>query len=83
MQFLRAVAIAVIHFQLVASTPASIQDLETTCGALGVMKIDKNTLPQGVDPDHVRKCLNHPESLLRERSEGQVFKRECWNGANG
>ncbi|EXU97993.1 hypothetical protein X797_008808 [Metarhizium robertsii] len=74
MQFLKIVAIAVIYFQGVISAPASIEDLDAECGALGVMKIDKDTLPPGVNPDNVRKCLNHPESLVREKGDKKIFE---------
>ncbi|EFY95661.2 IDI-2 precursor [Metarhizium robertsii ARSEF 23] len=80
MQFLKIVAIAVIYFQGVISAPASIEDLDAECGALGVMKIDKDTLPPGVNPDNVRKCLNHPESLVREKGDKKIFERQCWKG---
>ncbi|KID91667.1 hypothetical protein MGU_01637 [Metarhizium guizhouense ARSEF 977] len=82
MQVLKAVAIAVIYFRGVIAVPASIEDLDAECGALGVMKIDKDTLPPGVNPDNVRKCLNHPESLLREKGDKKIFQRQCWKGGD-
>ncbi|KJK86451.1 hypothetical protein H633G_09692 [Metarhizium anisopliae BRIP 53284] len=74
MQVLKAVAIAVIYFQQVIAVPTSIEHLDAECGALGVMKIDKDTLPPGVNPDNVRKFLSHPESLLREKGRQEDIR---------
>lgn len=82
MKFLPTVAVAIAYLQGVLSVPASIEDLVTECGALGVMKVDKESLPPGVNPDNVRKCLNHPEGLLRQPQENEVFKRDCWKRAS-
>ncbi|KHO00054.1 uncharacterized protein MAM_01977 [Metarhizium album ARSEF 1941] len=85
MRFLKAVALAAIYCRQVTCIPASTEDLDAECGALGVMKLDKDALPPGVNPDNVRKCLGHPESLVREKDEQgpvhrDVFRRTCWKG---
>ncbi|KHN99828.1 uncharacterized protein MAM_02681 [Metarhizium album ARSEF 1941] len=83
MHFTRAAAVAAMAalcFQETASAPASFDDAASTCGALGVMKVDKDSLPPSVKPDNVRKCLNHPESLSRGNEGGEIFRRQCWPG---
>lgn len=37
-------------------------DAERDCGRLRPMRYDPKDLPEGVNPDHVRKCLCHPLS---------------------
>ena len=48
--------------------------LEAQCGKLGVMKLDKSTLPPNIDPDQVRLCDEHPTAL----EQGNVFERACY-----
>ncbi|KAK5989539.1 hypothetical protein PT974_11066 [Cladobotryum mycophilum] len=43
---------------LAASAPSA----EEECGPLGVMTFDPNDLPEGVNPEDVRKCAEHPLS---------------------
>lgn len=65
------------------------------CGNLGVM-IDNGTLPEGVDPTQLRKCVDHPlgKPDLTPRGEladtaGTLVKRVCdpgsakWGCSNG
>ena len=51
-------------------------DREAQCGALGVMEVDVNNLPAGVDPNEIRTCLEHPKSLLDVEERG-LEKRKC------
>ena len=41
---------------------AAATDAEKECGRLGVMTFDPNDLPEGVKPEDVRKCADHPLS---------------------
>ncbi|KAG5981448.1 hypothetical protein E4U55_002914 [Claviceps digitariae] len=59
----------------VVSTPSA----QPNCGSLGIITVDKSTLPASVDPDHIRQCLDHPEAKqLQQRSS--LVKRACWEG---
>ncbi|KAG6007736.1 hypothetical protein E4U21_005575 [Claviceps maximensis] len=76
MKFQTSISIALLYIQAALAVPSSLAEQE--CGGLGVMNVDPATLPEGVDPANVRKCLNHPEGLLQRDEEKNLFARECW-----
>ncbi|KAH6886794.1 hypothetical protein B0T10DRAFT_549750 [Thelonectria olida] len=51
------------------------------CGALGVADWDLNSLPAGVDVKDLRKCKEHPLSLVSPNEvENSLEKRTCYDG---
>ncbi|PWI72467.1 hypothetical protein PCL_11090 [Purpureocillium lilacinum] len=60
------------------ASSSTVNDTGTasTCGALGVMKVDKATLPDGVDAGAIRDCAEHPLAL----SASRLHKRRCYTG---
>lgn len=64
-----------------ASTVLSQDEAEAFCGELGVMNV--TDLPEDVDPNAVRTCLEHPLSALDgelEKRDESLQKRGCWYG---
>ncbi|KAL0933838.1 idi-2 precursor [Colletotrichum truncatum] len=49
------------------------------CGALGVMSSTDAAIEAGVNPSEIRKCKEHPLSLV-SREETNLFARDCWWG---
>ncbi|KAG6010470.1 hypothetical protein E4U21_006472 [Claviceps maximensis] len=59
----------------------STRAAHTTCGSLGIMAVDKSTLPPSVDAEHIRECLDHPEAKqLQPRLGLELVERACWEG---
>ncbi|KAK4094268.1 hypothetical protein Purlil1_1759 [Purpureocillium lilacinum] len=72
-------ALLVSALQLGTTSSSPISNATELCGALGVMKLDMATLPEGVDPGAIRACAEHPLAL----SSSPIQKRRCWRGQKG
>ncbi|PHH89202.1 hypothetical protein CDD83_6506 [Cordyceps sp. RAO-2017] len=72
MRFFTTIALVVF------SAAGAISSAAEECGSLGVMSVDKANLPPNVDPNAIRKCANHPETLGKDT--GVLGKRACWFG---
>ncbi|KAN0075833.1 hypothetical protein V8E54_007103 [Elaphomyces granulatus] len=60
---------------LTSAARLSQAEAETICGDLGVM--DTTNLPEGVDPNAVRTCKEHPEGAGKS-----LESRSCWFKSN-
>ncbi|EAW12326.1 uncharacterized protein ACLA_062930 [Aspergillus clavatus NRRL 1] len=60
---------------VVSGTKLSYTMAEDICGDLGVMNV--TDLPEGVDPNAVRTCKEHPEGIFQK----SLDKRDCWFGS--
>ncbi|KAJ0385514.1 hypothetical protein COL922a_006181 [Colletotrichum nupharicola] len=58
------------------------------CGPLGVMSSTDAATQAGISPADIRKCKEHPLSLVSPRdtaadaTDATVFARDCWWGDN-
>ncbi|KAM0424431.1 hypothetical protein ACHAPT_010352 [Fusarium lateritium] len=53
-------------------------DAAAECGELGVMEWELDDLEPGYDITKLRKCREHPVTLLKEKHT--LEKRKCYNG---
>lgn len=83
----RAITAAFGLSSIVSAAKLSPEQAELICGNLGVM--NATDLPEGVDPNAVRKCKEHPEGIAKgdDNLEGveldALEKRKkpgCWFG---
>ncbi|KZZ99713.1 hypothetical protein AAL_02285 [Moelleriella libera RCEF 2490] len=70
--------IAVLGFDGAACARIAYAEAKELCGSLGVM--NTTSLPEGVDPDKVRVCAEHPLSSAVKESVHDEHKRWCWEG---
>ncbi|KAI8276638.1 hypothetical protein COL154_006968 [Colletotrichum chrysophilum] len=74
------------HLSLTSAGPAPTAAEE--CGPLGVMSSTDAATKAGISPADIRKCKEHPLSLVSPRdtaadaTDATVFARDCWWGDN-
>ncbi|KAF3310803.1 hypothetical protein TWF173_009160 [Orbilia oligospora] len=59
-------AIVLFAAQISGGFAAAVSSAAAECGSLGVLEIDLNDLPAGVDPSALRKCAGHPLGHTRD-----------------
>ncbi|KAL4875536.1 hypothetical protein BJY04DRAFT_201586 [Aspergillus karnatakaensis] len=65
-------ALAAIH---PAPGSAAEAEAKAQCGALGVMYFNSDDLPEGVTPDDVRMCRDHPLGWKKTPDDGWAGER--------
>ncbi|KAK0712213.1 hypothetical protein B0T21DRAFT_352453 [Apiosordaria backusii] len=68
------------------ATPAAVSlsnaaRIKAECGPLGVMTYNETALPDFIDRNAIRKCVDHPSSTLQVESSSQknpLQKRVCY-----
>ena len=63
-----------LHIIGISSVP-----VKEECGDLGVMDFDVKDLPEGVKPEDVRKCRDHPNSLSSPNNHTNILAQSSRN----
>ncbi|KAF2966352.1 hypothetical protein GQX73_g7221 [Xylaria multiplex] len=74
MLFLNIVQLLALGASGVSASPSDIDE----CGTGGLYSVDISTLPEGVNPNGLRKCAEHP---VANTTIAALEKRDCYYGA--
>lgn len=77
--------IATIALWALGALAAPENSAAKECGDLGVNNVDISKLPANVNPNAIRKCLEHPGPAARfsaneARGLNILQERQCWKG---
>jgi hypothetical protein len=95
MKFLNIIALIAFQATGILSSPApapapapaeaaaaTLSAIALQCGSLGVMEVNATRLPQGVDPNNIRTCADHPANGSPGPEQPQIESRDDLTTAN-